>query len=317
MMNKYACVVLTLGILLTACDKVEDASGDTQGNTNQIVHQTTDKLMAVFKGEKPQESRVLAVSPTLEAQDLMRAVYKKQRFSVTVNSNQAEEFGLEGAFITGVILDDVRYVSVFRELMKYTTPNGQERYLVLFERINLDAENNWEFPMTGHVSTAGLDFAVFTTLPEGGFGLVKKHTIAEASGSYGRAALFYQNDKLSPLVRVGKDTMGLIYHSGYTSSGVTEGYDRIVLVNDHNIQDVAIAQTYYSNEDSGMFGPSASYTGKVIRVDESNADDDYYPIVIRFTGTNIPEDGSTGVVSMNKTLVYQYDGKGEEYHALK
>lgn len=321
-MKKLTAILLACVASLTACEKVSEKvekvsqTGDQLDTAvNEAVSDTTGKLMAVVEGGQAGMPAILANSPTLDPQDLVLAVYQEQMFDVAITPDRAEEYELDGTISTGVAVDDIRYLAVFRELKEYVTPDGQVRYLALLERINLDADNDWDFPMTGHVSSAGVDFAVFVALPEGGFGLIQKHSIAETAGAYGRAAIFAQNENLSPLVRVGKDKMGLIYQSGYTSTGVTEVYDRIVLINDQSIEEVAIAQTQYDDEASGMFDPPASYSGKIVRIDDGEPTREHYPIVIRFTGTQRNEDNQ--VEPYNQTTTYEYNGNGEKYHAVK
>lgn len=257
----------------------------------------------------------------LTGKELFRAYFKaSQMFNYVPTEDEEEMFELKELPKVGINTKDGDFLAVYRGVYEYQNQNNQTRYLVMIEQIPIeeDEEQGQYLSSDCHACTTNLLLMLFQPTANHQYQLLTSHQY-EAIGSHGRAALFSQVDWSDIYaVRLGKNTMGLLYEFGYTGQGVTETYLRALLLNDQRISDIRVGDTGSSNEGMTEEDSPLSYSYEATwEIDASKPNEEYYPILIHYQGDNIEYDerGESKFVDMNFTQVFKYYG-GDGYKAM-
>lgn len=256
----------------------------------------------------------------LTGKELFRAYFKaSQMFNYVPTEDEEEMFELKELPKVGINTKDGDFLAVYRGVYEYQNQNNQTRYLVMIEQlpINEDEELGQSLAFC-HVCSAHLLLMLFESTEKGQYKLLTSHN-DETMGYYGRASLLSQTDWSDIYaVRLGRNTMGLLYETSDTHMGETVNYLNVVLLNDQQIRDVHIGDSGSSNEEEVEKDSPLSYSYEATwEIDASKPNEEYYPILIHYQGDNIEYDerGESKFVDMNFTQVFKYYG-GDGYKAM-
>lgn len=322
-------LMLVMGCLLTACGQSQESQANT--TTTQKATSLPDKFIEQqTSGQSSQPvvqrppAKILSVVDSLAAEDIFDVIYQNQYFEYYPNADEIDEYELADAITMGVDDGQNRYLAVFREISPLTNAQGEERYLAMIERLPIEQSEEtgeWQLQKAYHPSAAGVDFVLFKSLADGGFGLLARQSYQEVAGSYGRAALFHHADR-QDWQPIGKNRMGMIYKWGYTATGVSSDYFRVIAVSDDKIEDLGVAAeiglsgTIYASDSDQEFAFES--VAVIERIDDSNPKLDYYPIIVRVQGTEVEYlDEQPYLTEVDYSATYQFDGADTEYQEVK
>ncbi|MDO4894134.1 hypothetical protein [Moraxella sp.] len=327
-MKKWYLMLFT-GCLLTACGQSQESQANT--TTTQKVTSLPDKFIEQqTSGQITQPVvqrppvKILSVVDSLAAEDIFDVIYQNQYFEYYPNADEIDEYELAGVVTMGVDDGQNRYLAVFREILPLTNAQGEERYLAMIERLPIEQSEEtgeWQLAMSVHANTAGMDFVLLKALSHGSFGILARQGYQEVAGSYGRAALLSHAARQDWQL-IGKNRMGMIYEWGYTGTGITENYFRVIAVSDDQIEDLGI--TTNAGRSGIVYAPDSNQefefdsAGVIEQIDDSNPNQDYYPITVRVQGSDVEyQDEQPHLIEVDDSTTHQFDGVGTEYQVIK
>lgn len=240
---------------------------------------------------------------TLNANELLPALFGQTQVNSRSNSSE-----LKSPFIAAQQSIDgekkLRYLQQHPTLT-YQNAQNQTRYFVFIENIptiGTDVDSCHGCFVKGYLLN-------FKKNPNGTFELTNPKTkLVDIPSSYGASHLQI-SDLQKGMQRVGKNAVGAIFESGFTSGGATASSFQLLALQD---QDVTIKNV----GDAGVFGTryieakdreyEYGYTGKYkILTTEPNAES--YPIQISYSGTD------WSLKKKNNSIVQKYNAATGSY----
>lgn len=295
----------TAGLLSKASDKLKTSS-------------TEPTVIEQVKAPAVEQSQMATALPVVDryrvrVQDLsfksiMRALYAGRMTSAYVNDQELSQMPHIG--LTDVIQDVSQVLAIMHPVVRYQNTHGQDRYLVMIERVNLHEDGSL---IACHACGAETDLYVFKELPSGGYGLVTRTPEVEEmiAGVWGRSVLDIQEvqENLQPL---GQNLMGAMTQAGYCASGACDSsWLALHLPEDENIGYYRVGKAGSDNE--GMYGEdSPLYYNYSSTLTIINNGAKYYPIQLHFTGDQ-PNDDFSHIQSVDYMQIVTFDPNTGQY----
>lgn len=288
-----------------------------KNKTAGLLSKAGDKLTGSQTAAPTVSESSVAVSPAVDYQvqvqdlsfkSIMRALYAGRMTSAYVNDQELSQMPHIG--LTDVIQDVSQVLAIMHPVVRYQNTHGQDRYLVMIERVNLHEDGSL---IACHACGAETDLYVFKELPSGGYGLVTRTPEVEEmiAGVWGRSVLDIQEvqENLQPL---GQNLMGAMTQAGYCASGACDSsWLALHLPEDENIGYYRVGKAGSDNE--GMYGEdSPLYYNYSSTLTIINNGAKYYPIQLHFTGDQ-PNDDFSHIQSVDYMQIVTFDPNTGQY----
>lgn len=285
--------------------------------TAGLLSKASDKLTGSQTVAPTVSESSVVVSPAVDYQvqvqdlsfkSIMRALYAGRMTSAYVNDQELSQMPHIG--LTDVIQDVSQVLAIMHPVVRYQNTHGQDRYLVMIERVNLHEDGSL---IACHACGAETDLYVFKELPSGGYGLVTRTPEVEEmiAGVWGRSVLDIQEvqENLQPL---GQNLMGAMTQAGYCASGACDSsWLALHLPEDENIGYYRVGKAGSDNE--GMYGEdSPLYYNYSSTLTIINNGAKYYPIQLHFTGDQ-PNDDFSHIQSVDYMQIVTFDPNTGQY----
>lgn len=202
-------------------------------------------------------------------------------------------------------------VAAMHPIVSYLNNDGEQRYLIIIEKVQVDSEGL--FLQSCHACEATADLYTFKQLDNGLFQLVSRTPKnIEISSSWGRIDLSAQaiHDGIQPL---GKNLMGSIFSSGYSSTGTTvTWWEALHLPEDELIRIYKVGDA--GSDNSGSYDESSPlYYGYQSFVEVMSDNSKYFPIELTFTG-EMPDENYDRIEPVNFTTTVKFNPLKKGYY---
>lgn len=258
----------------------------------------------------------------LDGKSIFRT-YLNNMFSYYPNEDEISSFDLEDKTRVGIENSDgSRSLAVFRGVKQFINTAGEYRYLAIIEKIPMleyvdeYGGQDWSLSFGCHACSSDLLLISFKKLDNQNFKELAKLDY-QAAGSWGRAELLQSDFKVMAL---GLNTMGISYESNHCGGGSCEGTLRMLMMDDNQIRDVYVADTWGQNYTFVDENSPLAYSFQSDwRVDTSDPGRELYPIIINYEGDKVDTDhrGKPIFTDMNRTQIFEFDKKSGQYKLTK
>ncbi|WP_350656879.1 hypothetical protein [Psychrobacter sp. S1-30-MNA-CIBAN-0213] len=237
---------------------------------------------------------------------MIKAFYNSQMKSISVNDEDMKSLPHAGI---GPEVDGEKTVALMHPVISYSNLNGDTRYLVMIEKVKVDAE--YGALSDCHACNVTADFYSFKRLPDGRYQLVSK-TLPESNiaSSYGRAR--FDVDKFQAgLQPLGEGLIGSLYKtSGFIYGSSYENWTALYLPEDDYIRFHYVGDAGGYN-DYGKDSPLDFMYKSTYEVISDNSK--YYPIKLRFKGNKPINGDPRRLRPVNHTVIKKFDPLEEEF----
>ncbi len=237
---------------------------------------------------------------------MIKAFYNSQMKSISVNDEDMKSLPHAGI---GSEVAGEKTVALMHPVISYSNLNGDTRYLVMIEKVKVDAEDGALIDC--HTCNATADFYSFKRLPDGRYQLVSK-TLPESNvaSSYGRTR--FDVDKFQAgLQPLGEGLIGSLYKtSGFIYGSSYENWTALYLPEDDYIRFHYVGDAGGYN-DYGKDSPLDFMYKSTYEVIYDNSK--YYPIKLRFKGNKPINGDPRRLRPVNHTVIKRFDPLEEEF----
>lgn len=269
-----------------------------------IAPETVAQTKIPFSASKMAQVQV----PELSFKEIMRTFYSGQMRRALLDDEDLEK--MPHIALGQVDKDGEMTVAVMHPVMSYQNNLGENRYLVLIEKIKVGSGG---YVVSCHACTGTADLYSFKELQNGQFQLVSRSAKdADFSGSWGRVGL--DLEEISKNIQsLGKNLVGSIFQNGYTSTGTTETWwEALHLPENDYIQAFGVADA--GSDNSGSYDEDSplyySYEGKY-QVIKNDAD--FFPIKVTYSGEK-PSDDYEKINKVNYSKIVNFNKFKKEYN---
>ena len=266
-------------------------------------------------------SSALAASPTFSAQKMaqtkifdlsfkhiMREFYNGHMNDALVQNEDVKSMPYIGL---GYPIEGQQTIAIMHPVIHYENTAGESRYLVIIEKVIVDANTNQL--QACHACNATADIYSFRKLDDGNFQLIsKKHPDAILPNNYGRIQ-FDSKSFLQGLQPLGKDLIGSLFTTDDYFSGATfYWWEVLLLPEDDFINSITVGDA--GSDFGGMYEKNSplyyEYDVSFTAVSDSSK---YYPILLNFYGDMPFEGDYQRIEPVNYIVGMQYDSVKKEY----
>lgn len=267
------------------------------------------------------DSSAMAASPTFSTQKMaqtklfdlsfkqvMREFYNGQMTDALVQNEDIESMPYIGL---GYPKEGQQTIAIMHPVVHYENIADESRYLVVIEKVIVDANTNQL--QACHACNATADIYSFKQLDDGGFQLVsKKHPDAILPNNYGRIQ-FDSKSFLKGLQPLGTNLIGSLFTTDDYFSGATYNYwEALHLPEDDYINSITVGDA--GSDFGGMYEQdSPLYYKYDVGLRVVYDDSKYYPILLDLYGDMPFERDYKRIEPVNSIVGMQYDSAKREY----
>lgn len=243
----------------------------------------------------------------LTFKDIMRELYADKMQNTFVNDEDIEKMPHVGL---GEV-DGMQQLALMHPIVTYTGLDGQPRYLVIIERVQLNEDGSL---FAGHALASPVDLYTFKSDITGGYQLVSRSIDGEQfGGSWGRTSLDTEQIKghIKPL---GRNLLGVIVSDGFGNMGsMEERWSALHLPEDDYIGLYQVGDKSGDNggavEENSPLAYSFDSTSEIV-----NNGGKYYPIRLTYTGDKPDDKHHNRIIKINGSKIVNFDPVKKTYH---